>query len=149
MPERDEKDMQHIGASSGPAASTLELTTQVLVAFLSRNTVKQESLAPLLTEVHGTMSQLAASPNPGHRAPAVPIEKSIEPDHLVCLECGARLKGLKRHLAAKHKLSPIAYRAKWSLPADYPMICEAFGERQPQDASGADADTAEDRAGLE
>lgn len=66
------------------------------------------------------------------RKPAVPVSRSIQPDHLVCLEDGRKLKALKRHLRTAFQLSPEEYRARWKLPADYPMVAPAVTEHRRQ-----------------
>ena len=62
--------------------------------------------------------------------PAVPIRSSIKPDHIVCLEDGKKLKMLKRHLMTSYQMTPDQYRAKWKLPADYPMVAPKYAEQR-------------------
>ena len=84
--------------------------------------------------VHATLQSLRIAgatlvPRP---APAVPIARSITPDHLICLEDGRKLKTLKRHLRAAYGLSPEAYRARWGLAANYPMVAPNYAKRRSQ-----------------
>jgi predicted transcriptional regulator len=69
--------------------------------------------------------------------PAVEIRRSVFPDHLICLEDGAKLKTLKRHLSAEHGLTPEAYRAKWNLPANYPMVAPDYAKARSRMAKAA------------
>lgn len=62
--------------------------------------------------------------------PAVPVELSVTPDYIVCLEDGKRFKMLKGHLRAAYGLSPDEYRAKWGLPADYPIVAPNYREKR-------------------
>jgi predicted transcriptional regulator len=64
--------------------------------------------------------------------PAVPIRKSVTPEYLICLEDGKKLKMLKRHLRSTYNLSPDEYRAKWSLPPDYPMVAPKYAEQRSE-----------------
>ncbi|MEP1442806.1 MAG: MucR family transcriptional regulator, partial [Hyphomicrobiales bacterium] len=62
--------------------------------------------------------------------PAVPINQSVQPDYIACLECGQRFKSLKKHLRTHHDLSPEEYVSKWSLPSDYPMVCPDYAKHR-------------------
>ena len=63
-------------------------------------------------------------------SPAVPVEESVTDEHIVCLEDGRRFKTLKRHLRNAHGLSPTAYRERWGLAADYPMLAPGYALKQ-------------------
>jgi predicted transcriptional regulator len=65
-------------------------------------------------------------------SPAVPVSRSVTPDAVICLECGARQKTLRRHLSAAHDLSPEEYRARWNLPADYPLVAPEYAKRRSE-----------------
>ena len=108
----------------------LEMTTEIVSAYVSNNSVEAADLPSLIERVHGALvARTAGSPVSAPVAdPAVPVKKSIASDHIVCLECGRKLKTLKRHLRADHKLSPSEYRAKWGLPADYPMVAPSYSK---------------------
>src|SRR3546814_2510049 len=62
--------------------------------------------------------------------PAVSIRTSVKPDYIVCLEDGRKLKMLRRHLMTRYGMTPDDYRAKWGLPADYPMVAPAYTEKR-------------------
>jgi predicted transcriptional regulator len=64
--------------------------------------------------------------------PAVPIKRSITPTYLVCLEDGKKFKSLKRHLRTRYQMTPDQYRAKWNLPADYPMVAPDYAAARSQ-----------------
>ena len=82
--------------------------------------------------MHGALAGLfgaSSAPEPKPE-PRVPIRSSIKPDFIVCLEDGKKLKMLKRHLATRYNLTPDQYRARWNLPADYPMVAPAYAEKR-------------------
>jgi len=109
----------------------LDLTTAIVAAYVTRNNVPRTELADLIASVHGSLAKLGAEPEAPAAAPlipAVPIRKSVTPDAIICLEDGKAFKSLKRHLSSKYDLTPEQYRAKWGLPADYPMVAPAYAE---------------------
>ena len=108
--------------------NTLEKTTEIVAAFVSKNPMATADLPALIQAVHRALTGIStAAPEPEPRKePAVPIRRSITPDHLVCLEDGKTFKSLKRHLRTKYDLSPEDYRAKWGLPKDYPMVAPNY-----------------------
>jgi len=110
----------------------LELTSQIVAAYVSKNTVSQSDLTRLIAEVHGTLSGLTGGSAPKAETqelkPAVTVRKSVTPEYLVCLEDGKKFKSLKRHLRTHYNLSPEQYREKWNLPADYPMVAPKYAE---------------------
>lgn len=105
----------------------------LVAAFVSHNSVRPEDVGGLISDVHGKLAALAAGKTEASVAakpePPVPIKKSITPGYLVSLEDGRHYKTLRRHLA-KRGLTPDAYRAKWGLPADYPMVAKDYAERR-------------------
>ena len=110
------------------AADILGLTAQIVPAHLSKSQVETEALPSLIQSVYRSLStagevEPAAAPL---QAPAVPIKKSVFPDYIVCLEDGKKLKMLKRYLQTRYGLSADAYRAKWGLPRDYPMVAPNY-----------------------
>ena len=107
----------------------LEMTADIVSAYVGNNTVDVEAVSPLIASVHAALTQVAAggveaAPEP--QEPAVSVRKSITPDYLICLEDGRKFKSLKRHLRTKYDLSPEDYRAKWGLPKDYPMVAPNY-----------------------
>ncbi|MEM9838453.1 MAG: MucR family transcriptional regulator [Pseudomonadota bacterium] len=113
-------------------AETLNLTTDIVAAFVSNNSVPAEQLQDLLNNTFQTISGLSGTPQEEEapKKPAVPIKKSITDDYLICLEDGKKLKMLKRYLRTQYNLSPEDYRRKWGLPADYPMVAPNYAKRR-------------------
>ena len=112
----------------------LELTAEIVAAHLSSNTVAANDVASLIKSVHGALSGLGAPvPEPEvKQEPAVSIRASVKPDYIVCLEDGKKLKMLKRHLMTHYQMTPGEYRAKWNLPADYPMVAPNYANQRKE-----------------
>ena len=113
-------------------AELLEMTTDIVASFVANNAIPAGGLPDLLKSVHETVQDLAsdepaAPPRPD---PAVAISKSITPDHIICLEDGRKLKMLKRYLRSRYDLTPDEYRARWGLPADYPMVAPNYAKKR-------------------
>src|SRR5829696_10539469 len=92
-------------------------------------------LPALISSVHAALTNVASGttePPQEELRPAVPIRKSVQPDYIVSLEDGKRFKSLKRHLWTVYNLTPDQYRAKWSLPADYPMVAPNYAAARSQ-----------------
>ena len=111
----------------------LTLTTEIVSAHLSNNTVPAADIPALIERIYKTLSGVGNEHSPtGIMAerpqPAVPIRKSVMPDYIVCLEDGKKLKMLKRHLKTAYKMSPEQYRERWGLPADYPMVAPNYAK---------------------
>lgn len=110
----------------------VELTTDIVAAYVSHHVVPVGDLATLIADVHSalshTSSPAAVVPIVEKQKPAVAVRKSVQDDQIVCLECGGTFKSLKRHLMTHHGLSPEQYRDKWDLPMDYPMVAPAYAE---------------------
>ena len=114
-------------------SEAIEFATEIISAYVSKNTVQSGELSSLITEVHGTLISLAGSSAPAaSQKPAVSVKKSITDDFLICLEDGKKFKSLKRHLRSKYNMTPEAYREKWSLPYDYPMVAPNYAKRRSQ-----------------
>ncbi|MEM9494800.1 MAG: MucR family transcriptional regulator [Pseudomonadota bacterium] len=113
---------------------TISLATEIVAAYVSNNKVPAEELPGLLQDVFGAVNGLAEGDVAfmGAREPAVPINKSITPDFIICLEDGKKLKMLKRYLRTHFDLTPEEYRRKWGLPADYPMVAPNYAKRRSQ-----------------
>ena len=107
-------------------SETLEMAAEVVAAFVSNNPLPKGELPALIQTLHDALTRLSvgvedAAPKEEPKQPAVSIRKSITPDYLICLEDGKKFKSLKRHLGTLG-LTPDQYRAKWNLPADYPVV---------------------------
>ncbi|MEL0105468.1 MAG: MucR family transcriptional regulator [Rhodospirillaceae bacterium] len=109
----------------------LELTTEIVAAHVGNNTVAPGDLPQLIQDVYKTLTDVGANGDAGERPrPAVPAKKSVFPDYIVCLEDGKKLKMLKRHLKTAYNMSPEAYRERWGLPADYPMVAPNYAKHR-------------------
>jgi predicted transcriptional regulator len=109
----------------------IALTTDIVAAHVSNNSVAVSDLPLIISSVHGALSGLSSSAAEKARPePAVPIKSSIKPDYVVCLEDGKKLKMLKRHLMTHYGMTPDDYRNKWGLPASYPMVAPNYAEKR-------------------
>lgn len=107
------------------------MTVGVVAAYVTGNNLPANQLPGVIGTVHAALKAAAAGPNGPPRAesklqPAVSIRRSVTPDEIRCLECGKPFKSLRRHLGREHAMSPEEYRAKWSLPRDYPMTAPTY-----------------------
>ncbi len=110
----------------------LVLTSDIVSSYVSNNTVSSDEIPKVIDQVFKALSNagnetMIAADRP---QPAVPINRSITPDYLICLEDGKKLKMLKRHLKTAYGMSPEEYRERWGLPADYPMVAPSYAERR-------------------
>ncbi|MEI7608668.1 MAG: MucR family transcriptional regulator [Rhodospirillaceae bacterium] len=110
----------------------IALTSQIVSAYVSKNSVQASDLPTLISSVHQSLKALgqpqAGAEAPTELKPAVPVKKSVTADYIVCLEDGKKLKMLKRHLQSSYGLTPDEYRAKWGLPNDYPMVAPNYAK---------------------
>jgi predicted transcriptional regulator len=105
------------------------LTADIVAAHVSNNSVALSDMPLLINKVHSALSGLSVTePVVVPLEPAVPVRNSVKKDHIVCLEDGKKLKMLKRHLMTHYGMTPDDYRAKWDLPADYPMVAPDYAE---------------------
>ncbi|AKH42263.1 putative transcriptional regulator [Altererythrobacter atlanticus] len=109
----------------------ITLTSDIVAAHVSNNSVPVEEVPTLITNVYGALAGLGAKPVEEEKPePAVSIRASVKSDHLVCLEDGKKMKMLKRHLMTEHGMTPEEYRARWNLQADYPMVAPDYAEKR-------------------
>jgi predicted transcriptional regulator len=110
----------------------ITLTSDIVAAHVSNNSVSVEELSTLITNVYGALAGLGQTVPEVEKTPepAVSIRSSVKPDHIVCLEDGKKLKMLKRHLMTHYNLTPDQYRQRWGLPADYPMVAPNYAEKR-------------------
>jgi predicted transcriptional regulator len=123
-PQKQEQEEPH---------SVARLTTKIVVAYVTRNTIAPTDLGDLIGGVAralGTVGREQAEPVKPE--PAVPVRRSIHDDHLVCLVCGKPQKILRRHLEVAHQLTPEAYRERFGLKADYPMAAPGYSRQRSE-----------------
>ncbi len=119
------------GDSSDPKV-ILRFASDIVAAYVSNNALPIDEIPGMLRMVHGVLDGLGQDPllTVTKQGPAVAIVDSITQDHLICLEDGKKLKMLKRYLRSRYSLSPEEYRAKWGLPADYPMVAPNYAAQR-------------------
>ena len=114
-------------ATSPSNPDLLTFAAQIVSAHVSHNAVPPAALPGVIRSVYDTLSGLGVEPAPVEKPrPAVPITKSVFPDHIICMEDGKKLKMLKRHLDTAHGMTPEQYRERWGLPRDYPMTAPEY-----------------------
>lgn len=109
----------------------VDLAAMVVAAYVAHNNVTRADLPDLIANTHAVLTGLGAAPAAPTAEPPVPavsIKKSVTPDAIICLEDGIAFKSMKRHLSSKYDMTPEQYRAKWGLPADYPMVAPNYAE---------------------
>ncbi|RUW77385.1 MucR family transcriptional regulator [Mesorhizobium sp. M4B.F.Ca.ET.049.02.1.2] len=106
----------------------LELTAHIVSAYVEKNRLPASGLSELIASVSASISSLGQPLEPvaAPLVPAVNPRRSVTPDYIICLEDGKKFKSLKRHLGVHFGLTPEAYRTKWGLPADYPMVAPNY-----------------------
>jgi predicted transcriptional regulator len=117
------------------ADGALQLTTDIVTAYLSNNPISAQDIPSIIRSVHATLDALGkdgAGAAETATKPAIAIKKSITPEYIICLEDGKRLKMLKRYLRTRYNLTPEDYRAKWGLPADYPMVAPDYATKRSE-----------------
>ncbi|HXX02805.1 MAG TPA: MucR family transcriptional regulator [Xanthobacteraceae bacterium] len=122
-------------AEKSGESSYIQLTANIVSAYVSNNTVASAEIPNLINQIHSALvrisnGQVMASAAP--LKPAVPIKRSVTTEYIVCLEDGKKFKSLKRHLRTRYGLSPEQYREKWGLPLDYPMVAPNYAATRSQ-----------------
>ena len=118
--------------------SLAELTTEIVAAYVSRNTIAPADLGDLIGAVSRALGTLGREEaEPAKPEPAVSVRRSIRDDHLVCLVCGKQQKILRRHLEVAHQLTPQAYRELFGLRSDYPMAAPGYSRQRSEMAKRA------------
>ena len=116
-------------------AEIIEMTADIVSAYVGANSLGAADLPGLIQAVHRALAGVSATAEPVEatpKEPAVPLKRSITPEFLICLEDGRKFKSLKRHLRTKYNMSPEDYRAKWSLPKDYPMVAPNYAKARSE-----------------
>lgn len=113
----------------------MTMTSRIVASYVSKNPTPTDQVSDLISTVHHALLTLKNGPETVEELvlkPAVPIKKSIGQDYLICLEDGKKLKMLKRHLRTAYNMTPEDYRAKWGLPADYPMVAPSYAQQRSE-----------------
>ena len=109
----------------------ITLTADIVTAHVANNNVEVDTLPSLIQNVYGALAGLGGQASVEERPePAVSVRASVKTDHIVCLEDGKKMKMLKRHLMTDHGITPEEYRARWNLPADYPMVAPDYADKR-------------------
>ena len=118
--------------NSEQGSDLLALTTEIVAAHVSNNSVSVSDLPQLINQVYSSLANIGSLPMaPAERPqPAVPVKKSVHPDYIICLEDGKKLKMLKRHLKTAYNMTPETYRERWGLGADYPMVAPNYARQR-------------------
>lgn len=128
MAIRDEDD-----AEAAPDGDALRMTADIVASFVRNNKVSSDELTELIRSVHKTVAGISRGNGavPAERPkPAVPVNRSVNTEYIVCLEDGKKLKMLKRYLRSTYNLSPDEYRKRWGLPPDYPMVAPSYAAKR-------------------
>lgn len=117
-----------------------ERTADIVSAYVSHHVVPVADLSRLISEVRAALNSTLAPVFPAvaleKQRPAVSVRKSLQDDHLICLDCGNSFRSLKRHLMTHHNMAPDEYRSKWQLPTDYPMVAPDYAQARSLLAKG-------------
>jgi len=115
--------------------NVMKMAVDIVSAYVSNNPLPSAQITEVIRTVYGTLESLsgnAAEVREEAPKPAVPIKKSVTPDYLICLEDGKKLKMLKRHLRTNYGMTPDEYKAKWGLPADYPIVAPNYAAQRSE-----------------
>jgi predicted transcriptional regulator len=122
-------------ADNSGESSYIELTANIVSAYVSNNSVPSAEIGTLIGQVYSALKRVsggqAAAPVEALK-PAVPVKRSVTPDYIVCLEDGQKFKSLKRHLRTRYNMTPDQYREKWNLPPDYSMVAPNYAAARSQ-----------------
>lgn len=113
----------------------MAMTAEIVSAYVGANEVQPAEIGGLIESVSSALFAISSRPEGGNGIepiPAVPLKKSVTPDYIICLEDGKKFKSLRRHLRTKYNMTPEEYRAKWGLPADYPMVAPNYAQARSQ-----------------
>jgi predicted transcriptional regulator len=127
--------MSNNDLQTSKADDLLKFASDIVAAYVSNNPIPVSEIPGMIKSIHSTLGGLAsglATEAPLAQKPAIPVKKSITPEYIVCLEDGKKLKMLKRYLRSRYNLTPEEYRAKWGLPADYPMVAPNYAAQRSE-----------------
>jgi predicted transcriptional regulator len=121
--------------SNTAAGNFIELTAEIVAAYVSNNTVSTADIPALINQIHSALIRVSTGQSDNSAEPlkpAVSVKKSVTPDYIVCLEDGKKFKSLKRHLRTQYNMTPEQYRDKWDLPTEYPMVAPNYAQARSQ-----------------
>ena len=127
-------------ANAEEQTGRIEMTSDIVAAYVTKNSLPPSELPSFIASIYAGLRAIGKPLTPvgePRKDPAVPIKKSITPDYLICLEDGKKFKSMKRHLATAYDLTPSAYRAKWGLASNYPMVAPSYSEKRSTLAKAA------------
>jgi predicted transcriptional regulator len=122
-------------SESATSLNYIELSADIVSAYVTNNSVPATELSALIGSVYAALTKTAQAQQEEPKAelvPAVSVRKSVTPDSIICLEDGKKFKSLKRHLRTTYDMTPEQYRAKWNLPADYPMVAPNYAKARSE-----------------
>ncbi len=123
--------MAETGPETPELTNLVEVTAEIVSAYVGNNTIATADLPSLISSVAGQLGRLEQEhAEPVKPTPAVPINRSVRKQDIVCLVCGQPQKLLKRHVAATHDLTPEDYRDLFDLKRDYPMVAPAYAAQR-------------------
>ena len=124
-----------LGAEDKKNDAFIELTADIVSAYVSNNSIQATDIPALINQVHSALTRVSSDqfePPSEPLKPAVPVRRSITPEYIVCLEDGKKFKSLKRHLRTQYSMTPEQYREKWGLQPDYPMVAPNYAAARSQ-----------------
>jgi len=122
-------------AENSGESGYIQLTANIVSAYVSNNTVASAEIPNLITQVYSALMRISSgqtAPPAEPLKPAVAVKRSVTPEYIVCLEDGKKFKSLKRHLRTQYGITPEQYREKWGLPPDYPMVAPNYAAARSQ-----------------
>jgi predicted transcriptional regulator len=131
----EEKIARGSAMNDKSSSNYIELTADIVSAYVSNNAVSAGDISALISQVHSALLRVSNGQSEvvsEALKPAIAVKKSITPDYLICLEDGKKFKSLKRHLRTQYNMTPEHYREKWGLAADYPMVAPNYAEARSQ-----------------
>ena len=129
--------MTETSQTENGAEELVAMTSEIVAAYASNNQIATADLPDLIRNIHATLTGLGGGGEPEAEqvaetppAPAVPIDTSVGKDAIICLDCGKGFKTLKRHLSTEHDLTPTAYKDRWGLSKDYPLVAPSYSKKR-------------------
>ena len=122
-------------AENSGESGYMQLTANIVSAYVSNNTVASAEIPNLIAQVYSALMRISSgqpAPPAEPLKPAVAVKRSVTPEYIVCLEDGKKFKSLKRHLRTQYGITPEQYREKWGLPPDYPMVAPNYAAARSQ-----------------